>query len=1618
MTRIEFRPARPVRALLLSASALAIATPAAAAEIVFSTDRALAVETGERTSQASGLTQIRLDSGAIASFVDSADYRINSDGSIDLYAGTVTVAGADGTVTVVRMPAGVEGRVGGGAAASFSVAADGTSRGHALTGDVAIVRAGNARTFEAGELWAASDERLQQVVSNGAQAAPGRSEQAAPVADMDQGGPVAAAANGLPVSLGDALAAAGASGDVLAAARRVEAAAANPDIATFPTGDLALLLSYSAQLQAAYGGQAFPGAQPDIIRAYLGFLADGGSGAEFLTAYSGILVQYLDLLRAGALPSSFEGASLADINAFIGYTGRTSGFGGLSAQNRALIDAYLAFLTGGGNPDLFVRSYTDLVAAYFAFLRDGGDPLAFQGASQQTLAAYIAFLSQSGIAGQLAAADQALIEAYLANGGFAFTSQYRAALDAYFDFLAAGNLPSGYTGLDAATLRAYLEALQATGLFEQVLGAQAQFYAAFLAHLQGGGALDGFAGLNANVFAGYADGLAAYYEYLLQGGQPSAYALLTQEQIAAYLAALEAAGANGAFLAELAEFYSGYLAYLSGGGDPDVYTGLPVLNLPGFADALNAYAAFLAGGGLPSGYTAVDLETLAQYIDALARSGQLAGLLGANADLLEAYFAYLAGGGAADRFAGLPVYDGYVAALQAYYAYLDSGGLPAGYTALTPAQIQAYLAALAAAGGFNAQLGDLSGFFTAYYAFIAAGGNPAQFAGLPVYADYLAAIEAYYAFLAGGGLPTAYTPLTQAQIRAYLEALAGAGVLTAELNGDALAFILDYLAYLQTGADPDDFTQLPVNNQPATLLAGANVWIFSNEGGRVGPAPTADVADSGQIRRTDYDGGSVVSFDYTGPGNTLREHGRVGDNVAWTRYERGAGVGVTNSNVHLLLGSPATQLPASGTVDYKLIGGTAPTNVFAPAGEIGSFTGDLAVAFGTTPRVGLNFDVHVGTRGWRAQTPGGAAGAATGGLVVGANMTFQNLDLARSGIAGNACSGYCNVQVYGGLFGTGAPNAGFQYFIDDQSSGGRSYVNGTAVFGTTGTELARIGTMPGGGSTTLDNQRFAYANPLIGDDVYVGIAVTYDASGVPVGYRYSEDERLSLGTLELFEQGTSDGVVGWARWADGTPAGRYYGSALESVGANGGYHVVAGAPLTAMPTTGAIRYELAGFTRPTRHGENTTTGSVSGAAAVVFGPTPRVALDLTVTSGADNFGLFTAGRLTNPTQSTLVLAADGTFQTLGVGGSTNSVTVETAASFCTPSCNAFVEGFLSGAAASHMGLAYSIRSNAVPNQFIDGAAAFRAGSAIDLGGSGGGGGTTSDFTGTRTPQTFYTFTNGSLALGFGGSATLEGGEITGVQSAVGNVSTTGQIVEAGDLTDMAWARWTNGNVVTTGLFAGTTAVGANGGYHVMTGTPPTSVPTSGKVDYELIATTAATDNLGSAPGTVSGDLAIQFGTTSKVGYEMLMEVGGRSWAVATTGGAANPAASEVNLTLGGGGPTFGGAFNSTNNTITAGGGACPASCIVNVSGALYGANGVHAGVAMNVIDTSVSATVMASGLAIFSADPAVTASADWSRFDGTDKAQMAFAADGLASTTFAGAADATALLGGAITFGE
>ena len=1168
------RTTHTAAALLIGASTLALAVPAAATDTIFATSE-VSVREGERVNQQRGVTQVRLDTGATASFVDAADFRINADGSVDLYAGSVTVTtGTNGAQTLVRMPEGVEGRVTGtGASASFSVGPDGTARGHAIAGTVRIGRGGTLRTFEGGEMFAITDGgSARQVVSNGAQATPAADAAAAQDAVVAIGGgagPVAAAQNGLPVSLGDALAAAGASGDILGAARRVEAAVANPSIATFPSGDLARLVAVAADLEGAFGGSPFPGAQADIIRAYLGFLAGGGSGADFVSAYSGFLVRYFDLIRAGGAPSAFALARIEDVNAFTSYLARTRGFAALSAQDRALADAYLAFIANGGNADGFAGTFVDLTEAYFAFLRAGGAPQDFSAASLATVEDYIAFLDASGLELQLSASDRALLDAYLANGGFGFVESYRAALDAYFAFLASGQRPSDYAGADIAVLLGYVQTLQAAGLLTSTLGDNAQFfadYAAFvqgggqvdafdrlnvnifagyrdaliayfafldaggvpsaytaadsavlnsylaqlaaagaldrflgersaffadyLAFLQGGGAIDTYAGLNANIFAGYAEALARYYAYLANGGVPSAYTALDQQTISAYLAALARVGATDSFLADLAAFYTDYFAFLAGGGNPDTFAGLPVPpDFPAFASALNLYAAFLAGGGLPSAYDAAGLEQLQAYLEAIVASGQLAALLGDNAEILTGYFTYLASGGTPNGFSGLPLYTGYVSALNAYYAFLQQGGLPADYTALDQATIQAYLAALNNAGGFAAY-GSLNAFFVDYFAFVAAGNDPSAFAGLPLYAGYVEALNAYYVFLAGGGTPSGYTALTLAQIEAYLAALsrASGGLATfASLN----AFFVEYFAFVNTGGNPDQFAGLPSNNGNPVRLTGysggfnapvANVsYVVAGTsrgapfaGGRTGSTTDDYTLDAnGGLTRVVFDSvsnglrtiGTARATDIFGNADVLIGRWVDGTNTGGNPFTMGP-----NQGYHYVLArqpSAPFQVPTSGRIDYYLVAAT-PATIEDGSLTPGVFDAQMAILFGGRNLFALEGSVTFGSdRRHAFSTTGGVANIEQSNVTISPNTRGQ-FSVFVPGLVGNGCDpdlcGFSFFATYAGE-GTGTIGANYILFtteVDKNIVGAAIFQSGPARGSATGSQSASKGIMDAG----------------------------------------------------------------------------------------------------------------------------------------------------------------------------------------------------------------------------------------------------------------------------------------------------------------------------------------------------------------------------------------------------------------------------------------------------------------------------------------------------------------------------------------------------------------------------
>ena len=1598
--------------LLIGASSLALAAQPRAQEIVFAdnADLAAAALRGERVSQPTGVTQLRLANGAMLSFVEGAEFQLRPDGSVELFKGNVTVTGAAKADAVIHLAGQGSGKISGaGSSGSFSVGTDAKGKpkatGRILTGLGVIANGREEKRFTAGQAWevanghprlatsapAAPAPRLTRAAVAATPVRPQANTPAIPpqvqVASISEGGPAAAAENGLPVVLGEALAAAGASGDIVSAGQRVEAAVVNPTLETFPSDDLSSLVAYAAQLERLNGGRPFNQAQADVIRAYLRYLADGGAQAQFLTVYAGLLVQFLDLVRSGAAPTSFSGTSFADINAFISYRGRTDGFAALSGQNRVLVDAYLAFILGGGNADQFVSRYTSLTSAYFAFLRGGGDPLAFEGATQATLGAYITFLNDSGLLVRLAEADRALLRAYLANGGTAFIAQYRVALTAYFSYLSSGQLPSGYAALDPAVLRQYLETLHAAGLFNQVLGAQAEFYAGYLAHLRAGGTIDTWQGLPANVFAGYAQALASYQAYLAAGGLPSAYTALDAGVLRQYLDALAAAGALDRFLGGNATFYAQYLVYLQGGGTLDGWQGLPFNVFTNYATALHAYYDYLANGGLPSGYTALSQAEIRNYLAALQAAGANGAFLGQLTAFYSAYFTFLAEGGNPDFYAGLPTppnFQAFADAVAAYVAYLQAGGVPSAYTGADLALLQQYIKALIDSGNLNTLLAEQAQFLTAYYAYLAGGGSADGYTALPVYANYVTALEAYYAYLAAGGAPSGYTLLTQEQILDYLKALTDAGVLAALFDGATLAFIQSYYVYLAGGGNPDLFEGLPDTGggTPPVRLTTYTGGFPSNASGSKAIAGNAGNIQPANSTPTLNSDGSLATAGDIAPlttkvtdvaGDASAVVGRFYDGTA--RFKTtSSGFGINNGLPYVVLAPKGAPLPTSGTIDYKVLAATRPVysdgrsapGTFDAALTIGFSSNNTQLRFRT-----LGTIVMPETGGdvtYTFSTPNYAGGQMQEVIYDSLNNYFFGAGMTGTGAACVSGGTGCNITLYGDFAGTTPENRlGLMY----QTYGGAfnaGRLQGAAIFG-------REGTFTGGGTTPPADSGVltSYTGGFNGTDPRINILTTLRLSNnvqfpgsengfAALSYTLNGDGGLASytraggftrtpGTMTISDvAGDADVLLG--RWSNGTNTG----ANTFTLNANQGLHYMLTRAVPtgfAAPTAGIVQYGLLAATRPTWVDGSGAPGTFTASLAINFGTTvPRIAMEGRVampSGGAGgepyNFDFSTVGGLADVSrsQSDLLVYPNGQIGFVIAG---NDGLLPCSTTTCTVGFNGSFAG-----SADKFGVTYSVVNGENSAKWITGAAAFKA--------SGTSGGTTPPAgAATLTNAATYTFADGGINGYVAPEVDIaQDGTITRIKATSTTTFVYGApaaLREHGRFGDaVAWSRW-DGSSSNANL---------NPNTHILTGTPAVRVPTSGKVDYELAGSTAPTDFQASdgQSGTVTGSLAVQFGTQAQVGFDLNVQTGTNGWHIGTSGGSADP--SNGGLAVGADMRFASGSVGIARLPSTS---SCQTSCSASAFGSLYGSGASHVGLGYQINDLSAAKTSTVNGVVVFS----------------------------------------------------
>lgn len=153
-------------------------------------------------------------------------------------------------------------------------------------------------------------------------------------------------------------------------------------------------------------------------------------------------------------------------------------------------------------------------------------------------------------------------------------------------------------------------------------------------------------------------------------------------------------------------------------------------------------------------------------------------------------------------------------------------------------------------------------------------------------------------------------------------------------------------------------------------------------------------------------------------------------------------------------------------------------------------------------------------------------------------------------------------------------------------------------------------------------------------------------------------------------------------------------------------------------------------------------------------------------------------------------------------------------------------------------------------------------------------------------------------------------------------------------------RWSNGT--TGGTFADLPPppLSADQGLHYVLAVPAADLPTTGIATYSLTGATKPTfGDGGTAPGTFSGSLGIDF-ATGALGYSFAVSMpSDHTYTFGTPGGAANP---------NNGGGYVSGPFFWHSTTVASGGRACASGCDAEVFGTLSGPNGQNAGLIYNI----------------------------------------------------------------------
>jgi hypothetical protein len=657
-----------------------------------------------------------------------------------------------------------------------------------------------------------------------------------------------------------------------------------------------------------------------------------------------------------------------------------------------------------------------------------------------------------------------------------------------------------------------------------------------------------------------------------------------------------------------------------------------------------------------------------------------------------------------------------------------------------------------------------------------------------------------------------------------------------------------------------------------------------------------------------------------------------------------------NDSFQYVVQAPSVNLPTNGTVQYTITAATQPTF----AGGARTFDNattliNLGVQFGSAPKFGYEGLISGNINGTtpasvRFSTAGGATAPSLAAFPANAGALSLLGKAPVTDVTTNLCDSpaVCTLSANFISGGYAAATFGVGWGLVTTATG-ISVLNGAGVL-TKGTTVIPAPAPSPPTSTALSDANvfvriapgkgygFSYGNPSSSGGTVVFIDgkpnQLYDPS-------YSFTPFLLQNTADNVDVG-GDQYTTIGRWSNGVI---YAGQQTQTLSANQGQPYVVYTPAVSIPKSGTVDYSIFAKTAVTRQSPTLLPGTFDAKLRVAFGTdgsqSARVAVLGSIVvpdAGSTVTGYSIGDQATYDATAKYgalvyvngaISFSEAIAKTAGTGVANYDLCPDQA------TCRITFSGGASGPQAARFGLVYgtsaSIGRNAVGGQSY-GAVIFGADGTFLPGTvpppkvAPGDAPTGLNMSVVSTSPYRNGVANTGAYLAASPAAQLAGYSYNG-----------GLVFDRGTATDnesgsasgiVGWTRWAGG--ATNGSDPQTYA--ANGGISLAWGQAATAIPTTGKVSYTLVGSTAPTAQDGSlTPGSVSSAaLAVDFGT-KKVGVEVGISIGGASYAINSVGGVATPSLAYS-------GTTFAG--TNTNGKGVAG-----------FNGFLAGAGASHAGVA-------------------------------------------------------------------------